>query len=118
MATMPNVIKRTVTSEIVIIHIGTRSRRLLRKTSNSPSSSNGTKLSQNLLHNRVRSEIGEVCRIQKAWPSRLNAGKAKRMATALSTKPASARLAKETTVFRSEERRVGKECRSRWWQYH
>src|SRR3712207_7987595 len=23
-----------------------------------------------------------------------------------------------TDLFRSEERRVGKECRSRWWPYH
>src|SRR5437016_14327130 len=106
MATMPNVIKRTVTSEIVIIHIGTRSRRLLRKTSNSPSSSNGTKLSQNLLHNRVRSEIGEVCRIQKAWPSRLTDGKAKRIATAMSRKPARARLAKQNKVFKLADGRA------------
>src|SRR5690554_8200917 len=27
-------------------------------------------------------------------------------------------LEKLMLVLRSEERRVGKECRSRWWQYH
>src|SRR5919198_3523857 len=96
---MPNVIKKTVISEMVIIHEGTRSIRLLKKTNNSPSNHNGTKFSQNLLHNTARSEMGEVCRIQKAFPSRLTAGKAKRIETALSTKPASARLAKETTVL-------------------
>src|SRR5918996_4410696 len=99
MALMPKVIMKTVTREIAIIHEGTRSKRLLKKTSNSPSRSNGTKFSQNLLHNRERSEMGDVCKIQKAFPSRLTAGKAKRMATALRTKPDKAKLTKETTVF-------------------
>src|SRR5256885_11031226 len=29
-----------------------------------------------------------------------------------------ARCSRECGQFRSEERRVGKECRSRWWPYH
>src|ERR687892_1047372 len=95
MAVMPKVIKKTVTREIVIIQGGTRSRRLLKKTSNSPSSSNGTKLSQNLLHKRERSEMGAVCKIQNDFPSRLTAGKTKRVAAALSTKTEPARLAEE-----------------------
>src|SRR6266540_1807504 len=84
MAAMPKVIKPMVIRERVIIHAGKRS--------------SGTKLSQNLLHNKARRDIGDVCRIQKALPSRLTAGKANRMAMALRTKPARAKLAKETIV--------------------
>src|SRR5215471_8226714 len=100
MAVMPKVIKKTVIKDNTIIHDGTWSRRLLRNTSNSPRKSNGMKTIQNLLHTRARSETGALCKIQNARPSRLIAGKAKRTATALSTKPESARLAKETTVRR------------------
>src|SRR5574341_2088899 len=96
MALMPKVIRKMVARESVIIQGGTRSMRLLAKTSSAPRKSNGTKLSQNLLHSEAPSEIGAVCKIQNAFPSRLTAGKAKRTATALSTKPASARFAKET----------------------
>src|SRR5262245_40478396 len=100
MAVIPNVIRNTVARESIIIHKGTCSRRLLRNTSSSPRSNNGRRLSQSLLQSNVRREIGAVCRIQKAFPSRLTAGKAKRTATALNTKPAKAKFAKETTVFR------------------
>src|SRR5512145_460666 len=98
MATMPKVIKDMVISESAIIQDGTCSSRLLKKTSTTPSASSGPVISQNLLHNSARNEIGELCKIQKALPSKLIAGKAKRTATALKTNPASARLAKETTV--------------------
>src|SRR3970282_465298 len=98
MALMPKVIRKIVASESSIIHGGTRSIRLLAKTSSSPSTSSGTKLSQNLRQSEARSEIGAVGKIQKAFPSKLTAGKAKRTATALRTKPARARLAKETIM--------------------
>src|SRR2546430_2525619 len=99
-AVIPQVIRKIVARESIIIHRGTCSSRLVRKTSSSPRINNGTKLSQSLLQSRVRREIGAVCRTQKAFPSRLTAGKANRIATALSTKPASAKFAKETTVFK------------------
>src|SRR5262245_23857361 len=99
MAVIPNAIRKTVARESIIIHEGTCSSRLLRNTSRSPRINNGMRLSQSLLQTNVRREIGAVCRIQKAFPSRLTAGKAKRTATALNTKPAKAKLAKETTVF-------------------
>src|SRR5919106_1769301 len=99
MAVMPKVIKKTVTREIVIIQGGTRSRRLLKKTSNSPSSSNGTKLSQNLLHKRERSEMGDVCKIQNDFPSRLTAGKKKRNGSPPRNKTARARVGKEGRGF-------------------
>jgi len=82
MAAMPKVIRQTVTRESAIIQSGTWSRRLLRNTSSSPSKSSGTKISQNLLHSKARREIGALCKIQKAFPSKLIAGKAKRTATA------------------------------------
>ena len=85
-------------SDSVIIQPGTLSIRLLQKINSSPKNSNGTKFNQNLLHNNARKEIGAVWRSQNALPSRLTAGKAKRIAMALSTKPAKPRLAKETMV--------------------
>src|SRR5262245_1223539 len=100
MAVIPNVISKTVARESIIIHDGTCSRRLPRNTSSSPRISNGMRLSQSLLHNNVRREIGAVCRIQNAFHSRLTAGKAKRTATALNTKQVKAKFAKETTVFK------------------
>src|SRR5918992_4887737 len=97
---MPNVINKTVISDRSIIQFGTRSIRLLKKTSNSPRKRRGTRFSQNLLQSSALSDIGEVCKSQNALPSRLIAGKAKRMATALRTKPARARLAKATAVLK------------------
>src|SRR4029434_7925878 len=97
MAVIPNVIRKTVASESIIIQEGTCSSRLLRNTSSSPRINNGMRLSQSLPQSNVRREIGAVCRIQKAFPSRLTAGKAKRMATALNTKPAKAKFGDETT---------------------
>src|SRR3989304_4588273 len=96
MAAMPKVIKNIVVRDSVIIQGGTRSRRLLTQTSSSPRISRGAQLSQNLLQSVEPRAIGAVCKIQNAFPSRLTAGKAKRTATALRTKPARARLAKET----------------------
>src|SRR4030095_12698667 len=98
MAVIAKVMSPTVTSDKSIIHVGTCSKRLLRNTSNSPSKNSGTRFSQNLLHKSARKEIGALSKIQKALPSRLTDGKAKRMAMALSTKPANPRLAKETNV--------------------
>src|SRR5262245_53888491 len=98
MAVMPHVIIKTVTRDKVIIHDGTLSMRLLRKISNSPMQRSGMKLSQNLLQSSDRSAIGDVCSSQNDLPSRLIAGKAKRMAMALNTKPARARLANATRV--------------------
>src|SRR5512135_348187 len=98
MAAMPQVIRQTVINESAIIQGGTCSSRLLRNTRSTPKKSRGTAINQNLLHNNARSDTGAHCTIQKALPSKLIAGKAKRTATALKTKPASARLAKETTV--------------------
>src|SRR5262245_64280140 len=98
MALIAKVMSPTVISDKAIIHVGTCSKRLLRKTSNSPSKNSGTKFNQNLLHKRDRKEMGALCKIQKAFPSRLTEGKAKRIAMALSTKPAKPRLAKETSV--------------------
>src|SRR5918994_1942642 len=99
-AVMPNVIKKIVTSDKIIIQFGTPSIRLLKKTSNSPRKRSGNKFSQNLLQSSVLSDIGEVCKSQNALPSRLTAGNAKRMATALSTNPARAKLTKATTVLK------------------
>src|SRR5512145_1395179 len=98
MAAMPKVIRQTVASDSAIIQGGTCSSKLLKKTSNSPNTSSGMEINQNLLQSNARREIGELCRIQNALPSRLIAGNAKRTATALKTKPASARLAKETST--------------------
>src|SRR5215510_3128912 len=100
MEVIPKVISKTVARESTIIHDGTCSSKLLRNTSNSPRINNGMRLSQSLLHSNVRREIGALCTIQNAFPSRLTAGKAKRTATALNTKPAKAKFAKETTVFK------------------
>src|SRR5687767_12898099 len=98
MAVMPKVIKKIEINDKVIIHGGTLSKRLLRKISNSPRQKSGMKFSQNLLQRSERRAMGEVCSSQNALPSRLTAGKAKRMAMALRTKPASAKLANETIL--------------------
>ena len=81
-----------------IIQPGTLSRRLLQNISTSPRIRSGMKFIQNLLHNNALNEIGAVWSSQKALPSKLTAGKAKRMAMALKTNPAKPKLAKETIV--------------------
>src|SRR6478609_11340945 len=47
-----------------------------------------------------------------------NAGRASSSATKTSTSRPWAVCASPSPAPRSEERRVGKECRSRWWPYH
>src|SRR4030095_13247078 len=94
-ALTPKVMRKIVVTDKSITHDAVCSMRLLATTSNSPNKRSGNSVSQNLLHKTELSDIGAVCRSQKALPSRLTAGKAKRTATALNTNPASARLAKD-----------------------
>src|SRR5687768_15558995 len=112
MAVMPIVIRQIVTIDNAIIQDGTWSSRLLKNISNSPRTKSGANTSQNLLHKTARSEIGALCIIQKALPSRLTAGKANRTATALKTNPASAKFAKETSV-RSVPAGIGERSRGK-----
>src|ERR1043166_2300955 len=99
MAVMPKVIKKIVASDRTIIHDGTRSKRLLKKISSSPSKNSGMKFNQNLLQSTDLRPMGRVCRSQKDFPSKLIAGKAKRIAMEPRTNPPRPRLAKETNVL-------------------
>src|SRR5206468_7635127 len=53
-----------------------------------------------------------------SWPAPLNANEAVREATRNAATRVSALMISSVIPSRSEERRVGKECRSRWWPDH
>ena len=55
--------------------------------------------------------MGKLTKNQKLAAEKIEAGKAYSLKEA-------AQLVKDITFSRSEERRVGKECRSRWSPYH
>src|SRR5690606_42070746 len=50
--------------------------------------------------------------------SAAESGPGKLASTCQPVSPVSVSVGKRTGNVRSEERRVGTECRSRWWQYH
>src|SRR5262245_65494991 len=67
-------------------------------------------------HTRCLSDwSSDVCSSDLAAPA--NQGEKRKSPTAGAKKDLD-KLQGTWLVVRSEERRVGKECRSRWWQYH